>query len=75
MAKTVSAIRFAPEEKEWISAFAALSGKSFSAQVREWTLERLEDELDARELSMAVEQARKDNDEGDLWSNVKDRWL
>ena len=72
MAKTVSAIRFTPEEKEQISAFAALSGKSFSAQVREWTLERLEDELDARELSLAVEQARKDNDEGNLWSEVKD---
>ena len=72
MAKTVSTIRFTPEEKEQISAFAALSGKSFSAQVREWTLERLDDELDARELSLAVEQARKDNDEGNLWSEVKD---
>ena len=50
MSKKVSAIRFEPEEKEWIESFAELNGKSFSAQVREWTLERLEDELDARDL-------------------------
>ena len=54
MAMTVSAIRFAPEEKERIEAFAKMSGKSFSAQVREWMLERLEDELDARDLKSAI---------------------
>ena len=75
MAKTTSAIRFAPEEKAWISAFAELSGKSFSAQVREWTLERLEDELDARDLAQAVELARAEGDVGDYWDDVKDRWL
>ncbi len=47
MAKTASAIRFEPEEKEWITAFAKMNGSTFSAQVRQWTLERLEDELDA----------------------------
>ena len=35
MAMAASAIRFEPEEKEWISSFAALNGNSFSAQVRQ----------------------------------------
>jgi hypothetical protein len=57
MSKTVSAIRFEPEEKEWIGAFADLNGQSFSAQVREWTLERLEDEMDARDLLDAIKMS------------------
>lgn len=56
MAMTASAIRFAPEEKEWITAFAEMNGSTFSAQVRQWTLERLEDELDARDLADALAQ-------------------
>lgn len=54
MTKQVSAIRFEEDEKEWIAAFAEMYGKSFSALVREWTLERLEDELDARDLADAL---------------------
>ncbi|MEG1561184.1 MAG: DUF6290 family protein [Raoultibacter sp.] len=60
MGMTASAIRFRPEEKEWIDAFARLNGKSFSAQVRAWTLEKLEDEMDARDLSQAIEQSKAD---------------
>ena len=56
MAMAASAIRFEPEEKERISSFAALNGNSFSAQVRQWTLERLEDEMDAYDLKLAVEK-------------------
>ena len=56
MAKTASAIRFEPEEKEWITAFAKMNGSTFSAQVRQWTLERLEDELDARDLAQSLEE-------------------
>ena len=56
MAMTASAIRFEPNEKEWIAAFAEMNGSTFSAQVRQWTLERLEDELDARDLSQAIEE-------------------
>ncbi|MDR1015595.1 MAG: DUF6290 family protein [Coriobacteriales bacterium] len=63
MGKTVSAIRFEPEEKEWIGAFAGMRGKSFSAQVREWALERLEDEMDALDLLEAVKASAPD-DEG-----------
>ncbi len=68
MAMTASAIRFEPEEKEWISAFAEMNGTTFSAQVRQWTLERLEDEMDARDLKQAI-----DDDDGSRtgWSNVK----
>jgi hypothetical protein len=68
MSKTVSAIRFEPHEKEWITAFAAINGKSFSAQVREWVLERLEDELDARDLKAAVAE---DTGERYSWDQVK----
>ena len=75
MAMTTSAIRFEPEEKAWIEAFAAISGKSFSAQVREWTLERLEDELDARDLAFAIDEAATEGDTGDDWNAIKDRWL
>ena len=42
MAMTASAIRFEPNEKEWIAAFAEMNGSTFSAQVRQWTLERLD---------------------------------
>ena len=57
MSKTVSAIRFEPDEKEWIEGFASMNGQSFSAQVREWVLERLEDELDARDLLEALHES------------------
>lgn len=68
MAMTASAIRFAPEEKEWIAAFAEMNGATFSAQVRQWTLERLEDELDARDLAQAIEE---DNGARIAWRDVK----
>jgi len=61
MSKTVAAIRFEPEEKEWINAFASMNGNSFSAQVRLWTLERLEDELDSRDLLDAIDADKKDD--------------
>ncbi|MDR1183891.1 MAG: DUF6290 family protein [Coriobacteriales bacterium] len=61
MGKTVSAIRFEPEEKEWIGTFAEINGKSFSAQVREWTLARLEDEMDARDLLDFIKTSSLDN--------------
>ena len=65
MAMTASAIRFEPNEKEWIAAFAEMNG---STQVRQWTLERLEDELDARDLSQAIEE---DDGTRISWSKVK----
>ncbi len=68
MAMTASAIRFEPDEKEWISAFAEMNGTTFSAQVRQWTLERLEDEMDARDLKQALEE---DDSSRTSWSDVK----
>ena len=68
MAMTPSAIRFEPEEKEWITAFAEMNGTTFSAQVRLWTLERLEDEMDARDLKAAIEH---DDGERIPWSQAK----
>lgn len=68
MAMTPSAIRFAPDEKEWITAFAEMNGTTISAQVCQWTLERLEDEMDAHDLKLAI-------DEGDeacvSWNEAK----
>ena len=68
MAMTASAIRFDDEEKEWITSFAKMNGSTFSAQVRNWTLERLEDEMDARDLKLAVES---DTDEPLTWEQAK----
>lgn len=69
MAMTASAIRFEPDEKEWISAFAKMNGTTFSSQVRQWTLERLEDEMDARDLKMAIEE---DDGQRISWSDAKE---
>lgn len=69
MAMTASAIRFEPDEKEWISAFAKMNGTTFSAQVRQWTLERLEDEMDARDLKKAIEE---DDGQRISWSDAKE---
>ena len=68
MAMTASAIRFEPEEKEWISAFAEMNGITFSAQVRQWALERLEDEMDARDLKQAIES---DDGSRTSWADAK----
>lgn len=68
MAMSASAIRFNDEEKEWITAFAEMNGTTFSAQVRNWTLERLEDEMDARELKIAMET---DMDKPLSWEQAK----
>lgn len=69
MAMTASAIRFEPDEKEWINAFAKMNGTTFSAQVRQWTLERLEDEMDARDLKKAIEE---DDGQRISWSDAKE---
>lgn len=68
MAMSASAIRFKEEEREWISAFAKMNGSTFSAQVRDWTLERLEDEMDARDLKVAIES---DKDNPISWQEAK----
>lgn len=68
MAMSASAIRFNDEEKEWITTFAEMNGTTFSAQVRNWTLERLEDEMDARDLKIAIET---DTDEPIPWEQAK----
>lgn len=68
MAMKASAIRFEPEEKEWITAFAEMNGNTFSSQVRQWTLERLEDEMDARDLRLALEE---DDGKRVSWADAK----
>lgn len=68
MAMKASAIRFAPEEKSWIEAFAEMNGTTFSAQVRQWTLERLEDEMDVRDLKQAL---KEDKGERTSWEDTK----
>lgn len=70
MAMTASAIRFGDQEREWITAFAKMNGSTFSAQVRQWTLERLEDELDARDLKEAIDQ---DDGERTSWVDLKQK--
>lgn len=63
MSSVVTTIRFDSAERDWINSFAEVNGKSFSAQVRDWVLERLEDEMDALDLKRAI--AKSDpNDKG-----------
>lgn len=56
MAKEATAIRFAPEEREWIQSYADFCGKSFSDVVREAALEKVEDAADLQEYSEALAQ-------------------
>ena len=52
--KTVLTIWFEPVDKERITALAKRQSKSFTALVREWVLERLEDEIDCSDLKKAI---------------------
>ena len=54
MAMSSTAIRFAPEEREWIQAYADFEGKSFSEVVREAILERIEDAADVEAYNQAL---------------------
>ncbi|MCL2137399.1 MAG: DUF6290 family protein [Coriobacteriia bacterium] len=54
MAKVVQGIRFEPEEIEMINEYAKFTGKSFSAVVRESTLEAIEDKIDVEILREAI---------------------
>lgn len=58
MAMEATAVRFAPEEKEWIQAYADFLGVTFSDVVRESTLERVEDAVDVQ----AYEEALAEDD-------------
>lgn len=61
-------IHFDDEEISWISAFAEENGMTFAEQVHQWTLERLEDEMDARDLQLAIEE---DDGERISWIDTK----
>lgn len=45
-----------------------MNGNTFSSQVRQWTLERLEDEMDSRELQLAIEE---DDGERFSWKDIR----
>ncbi|MCL2746588.1 MAG: DUF6290 family protein [Coriobacteriia bacterium] len=64
MAMGTVGIRMSDEEKEWINTFAEFNGTTFSELVRSWIKERIEDELDNRELADAVA-----NDDGARYSH------
>jgi len=50
MSMSESVISFDSAEIDWINGFAKREGSSISDVVREWTVQRLEDELDAFDL-------------------------
>lgn len=54
MAMNATAIRFAPEERDWIQAYADFMGKSFSEFVRETVLEKVEDAADLQAYKDAL---------------------
>lgn len=61
MAKEATAIRFAPEEREWIQSYADFRGMSFSEAVREAILEKVEDaaDLDAYNAALAEDDGTR----------------
>ncbi len=56
MAMQTTAVRFAPEEREWIQSYADFMGKSFSDVVREAVLEKVEDAADLQAYAQAVSE-------------------
>ena len=54
MAMEATTIRFEPEEKSWIQAYADFVGRSFSDVVREAALEMVEDAADRQAYEDAV---------------------
>lgn len=54
MAMQTTAIRFAPEERNWIQSYADFQGKSFSDVVREAALEAVEDAADLQAYMVAI---------------------
>lgn len=54
MAMVSTAIRFSPEERDWIQVYADFMGKSFSEVVREAALEYVEDAADLLAFQEAI---------------------
>ena len=54
MAMGATAIRFAPEEKSWIQAYADFVGSTFSDVVREAALEKVEEAADRLAYDEAI---------------------
>lgn len=54
MAMVTTGIRFAPEEKDWIQAYADFCGRSFSDVVREAVLEKVEEAADIEAYNQAI---------------------
>ncbi|MEE8678838.1 type II toxin-antitoxin system RelB family antitoxin [Tractidigestivibacter scatoligenes] len=54
MAMEATTIRFEPEEKSWIQAYADFVGRTFSEVVREAALEMVEDAADCQAYEDAL---------------------
>lgn len=55
MSMEATTIRFEPEEKTWIQAYADFMGRTFSDVVREAALEMVEDAADRQAYEQALE--------------------
>ena len=53
---TATAIRWKPEEREWVQSCAAFEGVTFSEFVREAVFEKVEDMADVAAYKDAVDQ-------------------
>ena len=54
MAMQTKAVRFEPDEIEWIQAYADFTGRSFSETVRQAVLEEVEEAADMRAYEEAL---------------------
>lgn len=51
---TTTAVRFAPEERDWIKSYADFRGMTVSELIRESVFEKIEDELDILAYNEAI---------------------
>lgn len=56
-------VRFTPEERRWVSDYAAFRGTSVSEVIRESVFEAIEDELDSSAFAAALAE-----DDGKVFS-------
>ena len=56
MSMKATAIRFDPDEKDWIQSYADFCGKTFSDLVREAVLEKVEEAADFQAYTAALKQ-------------------
>lgn len=59
MQDIIHTVEFSPKEKELIERYSRLTGMSVSEIIRRFTIERVEEEMEADRIRKALEEYRK----------------